>query len=75
MTEPKLLNPKTPREYLEALQRIVNYTIEHCDLFPEGDGETFSADEATLTDLFNIIRGCADTGLDCIKNFHKLRVK
>ena len=63
------LNPTTPEEYLEALFRLCEWLKEHWEEIPDGDGETDTPDDEqqTKTDMFRVIQGCADCGMDCLK--------
>lgn len=64
------LDPKIPREYLEACRRIVATFEELWDKLPDGNGDEGSDDEnnQTKTDMFIIIAGCADYGKAAIKD-------
>ena len=65
----KLLDPKTPDEYIEALFRMASYLREHKDEFPDGDGVTDTPEDQlqTKTDLLKMIRGCTIYALECIE--------
>jgi NADH:ubiquinone oxidoreductase subunit F (NADH-binding) len=70
----KSLEPRTPKEYLEAIRRLTIWAEEHLDQLVEGDGVTLSdeEDDQTLTDLFHVISGAALCALDDIAKWHKL---
>ena len=69
------LDPVTPREFLEALHRLVHVFEAHWDEFPNGDGASYTLDDdnQTKTDIFNTIAGCADYGLGAIKAENLIR--
>jgi len=72
MTTP--LDPKTPREYLEACRRIVDTLERMWDELSDGDGDEGSPDNETQTktDMFIILAGCAELGKEAIKTMNEL---
>ena len=62
------LDPTMPEEYLEATLRICEQFLEHWEKFSDGDGIPTPDDEVkTKADMFAIIAGCAERGLDALK--------
>lgn len=65
------LNPSTPQEFAEALLRICEGLMENYEKLQEGNGIGTESDlPETVTDIFYVIRGCADCAIDLIKIKH-----
>ena len=69
------LEAKTPREYLEACRRLIVAFEVLWDELPDGDGNIGSLDEgnATKTDMFNVVAGCADYGKAAIREQNEVK--
>lgn len=62
------LDPTTPEEYLEAVMRLCEQAMEHWEELSDGGGVPTPGDEVkTKADMFVIISGCAEYGLECLK--------
>ena len=68
----KQIDPKTPSEYLEAIDRIVHWAQSYNLSVGDGINRSDDEDEATMTDIFFMLRGCADCALDNIANWHNV---
>lgn len=61
------IDPSTPEEYMEALMRICEETLRIWDELPDGDGKNGDLENPTKMGMFQIIQGCANYGIDCLK--------